>query len=278
MIESLKAPAAAAGHALAIAPHSLRAVTEAEIAELMALRAELLPGCQVHMHVAEQVKEVEDCLAHCGKRPVQLLFDLAPVDESWCLIHATHLDDAEVAAIAGSGATVGLCPLTEANLGDGIFRAGDFFAQGGHVGIGTDSNIATAAWDELRMLEYSQRLRHRQRNILSGDRQPHVGAHLWARAAEGGGRAAGRATGAIASGQAADFCEIVCDEPGAMAAVASEATLDFHVFAGRHPRVGDVHVGGRKVIAAGRHPNEAEIVADYARAMTRLAGDLRERA
>lgn len=277
MLRALAPVAAAAGHRLGIAPHSLRAVTEAEIGALMALRDEILPGCPVHIHVAEQVKEVEDALAWNGLRPVEQLLQIAPVDDRWCLIHATHLSDAEVAAIAASGATVGLCPMTEANLGDGIFRAVDYLAQGGHFGIGSDSNIATSAAAELQQLEYSQRLRDRQRNVLASGDQPQVAANLWSRAALGGARAAGGPVGALVPGGAASFVELVSPEPGAMIALAPEAALDFHVFAGRGFSVGDVCVGGRRVLCAGLHPDEAQIRADYAAAMARVARRLSER-
>ncbi|WP_353474143.1 formimidoylglutamate deiminase [Salipiger sp. H15] len=277
MLEALKAPAAAAGHKLGIAPHSLRAVTSEEMARLMELRADLLPGCPVHIHVAEQIPEVNEALAWNGRRPVEQLYDIAPVDQRWCLIHATHLDDAEVRQIARSGATVGLCPMTEANLGDGIFRATDFLAEGGVFGIGSDSNIATSAAQELQMLEYSQRLRDRQRNVLASPDQPSVAANLWTRAVQGGARAAGRPEQGLAVGGMASFVELTSPEPEAMAPVAPEAALDFHVFAGRGLHVGDVVVRGRKVVSAGHHPLEAQILADYAAAMGRVSERLAAR-
>ncbi len=277
MVEALKAPAARAGHRLGIAPHSLRAVTTDEMTRLMELRESVLPDCPVHIHVAEQVKEVDDALAWNGRRPVEQLFDIAPVDERWCLIHATHLTDAEVAQIAASGATVGLCPMTEANLGDGIFRAAEYLQQGGHFGIGSDSNIAAFAAQELQQLEYSQRLRDRQRNVLAAPGQPHVAANLWTRAALGGARAAGRPEGALAVGGMASFVELVSPEPAAMAPVDPEAALDFHVFAGRGFHVGDVVVRGQRVVTAGHHPREDAILADYAAAMRRVSQRLAQR-
>lgn len=277
MLDSLRAPAQAGGHTLGIAPHSLRAATPEEITQLLKLRADLIPGSPVHIHVAEQVKEVEDALAWNGRRPVQQLFDIAPVDEAWCLIHATHLTASEVAMIAHSGATVGLCPMTEANLGDGIFRATDYIAQGGSFGIGSDSNIATYASQELQQLEYSQRLRDRQRNVLSSMDTPHVAANLWSRAAQGGARAAGRPEQGLAPGGLASFVELTTPEPGAMLPVDSEAALDFHVFAGRGFHVGDVVVRGRRVVTAGHHPMENAIVSDYHKAMQRVAARLSDR-
>ena len=277
MLESLRAPARAGGHTLGIAPHSLRAATPEEIARLMELRADLIPGSPVHIHVAEQVKEVDDALEWNGRRPVQQLYDIAPVDERWCLIHATHLDDSEVAMIARSGATVGLCPMTESNLGDGIFRATDFLGQGGVFGIGSDSNIATFAAQELQQLEYSQRLRDRQRNVLAAMDTPHVATNLWSRAAQGGARAAGRPEQGLAVGGMASFVEVTSPEPAAMLPVAPEALLDFHVFAGRGFHVGDVVVRGRKVMSAGHHPLEEQITAEYAAAMSRVAERLSAR-
>lgn len=277
MIEALRAPAAAAGHVLGIAPHSLRAATAEEITTLLALRDDKLPGCPVHIHIAEQMKEVNDALAFNGRRPVEQLYDFAPVDDRWCLIHATHLTEAEVSQIAGSGAVVGLCPLTEANLGDGIFPATDFLAQGGVFGIGSDSNIATVAAQELQSLEYSQRFRDRRRNVLAATDQPHTGTNLWARAALGGAQAAGRPTGAITPGGMASFVELTSPEPAGLAATAPEASLDFHIFAGRGFHVGDVVVRGRRVVQAGQHPQEQAILADYAAAMTRIADRLNAR-
>jgi len=135
---------------IGIAPHSLRAVTPDELRAIMPLA----DGGPVHIHAAEQVKEVEDCLAWSGRRPVQWLLEHAPVDRRWCLIHATHTTDAEIAAFAGTGAVAGLCPITEASLGDGIFPAREFLDAGGTFGVGTDSNVLVGIADELRQLEY----------------------------------------------------------------------------------------------------------------------------
>ncbi|MGR3483610.1 formimidoylglutamate deiminase [Salipiger marinus] len=270
LLQALAPRAERAGHRLGIAPHSLRAATAEDIARLMDLRRSLLPGCPVHIHVAEQVKEVEDALAFGQRRPVEMLFDHAPVDDAWCLIHATHLSDAEVSRIARSGAVVGLCPMTESNLGDGIFRAPDYLAQGGRFGIGSDSNIATSAARELEQLEYSQRLRDRQRNVLAAETQPHVAANLWTRAAAGGAQAAGRPMGALAVGGMASFVELTSPEPAAMAVVGRDMALDYHVFAGRGLHVGDVVVRGRRVLSAGQHPEEEAILQGYAKAMARI--------
>ena len=277
MLDALKPVASAKGHTLGIAPHSLRAVTQDEMSSLLDLRESLLPDCPVHIHVAEQVKEVEDALAWNGRRPVEQLFGMAPVDRRWCLIHATHLNDEEVVMIAGSGATIGLCPMTEANLGDGVFRAVDYLGKDGVFGIGSDSNISTCAAQELQQLEYSQRLKHLERNVLASSGQPHVAANLWNRAVQGGARAAGRPENGIAPGGMASFVELVSPEPGSMGAVADESALDFHVFAGRGFHVGDVCVLGKKVLSAGRHSGEDDILAEYAAAMSRVGKRLAER-
>jgi formimidoylglutamate deiminase len=272
LIERLKSQLGC--HNLGIAPHSLRAVTEEEINWLMELRDDILPGCPVHIHVAEQTKEVDDSIAHSGKRSVAALMDQAPVDKAWCLIHSTHLDDNEVATIADSGATVGLCPLTESNLGDGIFRAVDFLAANGHFGIGSDSNICTQAIHELRTLEYSQRLQHRQRNVLCSEQIPNVGSYLWRNAALGGARASGRNIGRIAVGCRADFVELGYDASGIMAAMSAAAVLDFHMFSGQQADIASVYVAGRQVINDGQHAQQAEIDASYVSAMQRLAQKL----
>src|SRR5208282_5682386 len=148
---------------LGLAPHSLRAATAPELTALVTLAA----GRVLHIHVAEQLREVEDCLAATGARPVQHLLAAVPIDRSWCLVHATHMTDAETTALAATGAIAGLCPITEADLGDGLFPALAWRDAGGRFGIGTDSNTAISAPQELRLLEYGQRLHHRARNLLA---------------------------------------------------------------------------------------------------------------
>jgi formimidoylglutamate deiminase len=262
------------GTNLGVAPHSLRAVDEDGLQWLLELRQDLLPECPVHIHVGEQTKEVVDSQAHSGMRSVSALMAQAPVDPNWCLIHATHLDDTEVTAIARSGATVGLCPMTESNLGDGIFRATDFLSESGHFGIGSDSNICTHATQELRTLEYSQRLIHRQRTVLCSEQMPNVGAYLWSNVAQGGARAAGRNCGAIASGLQANFVELDFDTQGAMAAVAPEAALDFHIFSGQSQMLGNVYVRGEIAIENGIHPKEELINQAYFKSLRQLSEKL----
>ena len=163
------------GASLGIAPHSLRAVTAQELTDIVPL-AEDGP---IHIHVAEQMKEVEDCLSWSGARPVEWLLAHAPVDKRWCLIHATHMTRDETRAVASAGAVAGLCPITEANLGDGTFNAPEFIGFGGEFGIGSDSHVLIGVADELRQLEYSQRLRHRARNVMAGEEGRSTGRALY---------------------------------------------------------------------------------------------------
>jgi formimidoylglutamate deiminase len=232
-----------------LAPHSLRAVSAAELEELLPLTR----SGPVHMHAAEQIGEVEQCLAWSGARPVQWLLDHAPVNERWCLIHATHLDESEVARLAGSGAVVGLCPVTEANLGDGIFPATRYLAAGGRFGIGTDSNVAIGVSEELRQLEYSQRLRDRARNTIAGA-QPSTGRSLFEAAVRGGAQSLGIApaqTG-ITVGAAADFFSLNSASP-TFAERRGDALLDSLVFAGARDAIDGVWRAGRKWVTQGRH-------------------------
>jgi formiminoglutamate deiminase len=240
-----------------IAPHSLRAVTPEQLAQLLPLAGK----GPIHMHAAEQLGEVEQCLAWSGARPVQWLLDHAPVDERWCLVHATHLDDAEIPRLAASGAVAGLCPITEANLGDGIFPATRYVTARGRFGIGTDSNVSINVGDELRQLEYSQRLRERARNLIVGERAgnsiesaPSTGRTLFDSALAGGSQALGvaRTLAGITEGAAADFFSLD-DESPLFAERRGDALLDSFVFAGVREPIDGVWRAGRKVVAAGRH-------------------------
>ena len=226
-----------------IAPHSLRAVTPEELTALIPMAE----GAPLHIHIAEQVKEVEDCLAHTGQRPVEWLFDHAPVDAQWCLVHATHMTPNETTRLAKSGAIAGLCPITEANLGDGLFPARDYLAQGGRFGIGSDSNVLISAAEELRLLEYGQRLIHRERNVLD---------NLYVRALDGA-KALGVESG-IAVGQPADLFSLDCD-------------LDTFVFASARSPIDCVWRFGRKQVSGGRHVRRDAILADYRRLMQKLS-------
>lgn len=248
---------------IGIAPHSLRAATPEELRALLHV-ADRGP---VHIHIAEQVKEVTDCVAWSGKRPVRWLLDEMPVDARWTLVHATHVEPDEVAGITASGAVAGLCPITEANLGDGVFPASEFMALGGMIGLGSDSNVRIDAAEELRLLEYGQRLTRRARNVLAGEHRPATGARMFAASVVGGGQSLGVDTG-IAVGRPADIVSLNRDDP-AFAERKGDALVDSWVFASR-AGVDCVWRGGAKQVAGGRHRHRDAIDARYRVALNRL--------
>lgn len=260
--------AARPGQRVGLALHSLRAVTPEEMADALAAADALDPTAPIHIHVAEQTAEVDACLAWSGRRPVAWLLEHAPLDRRWCLIHATHLDAAEVAGLAASGAVAGLCPTTEANLGDGLFPAEAFLAAGGVFGVGTDSHVSLDAADELRILEYGQRLTTRRRGVL-GTPGAGCGADLWRRALAGGAQALGLHAGAIAPGRRADLVALDPDDPKLIGR-SGDALLDSLVFATPSRAVREVYVAGRRVVADGRHPREEAARAAYRAALARL--------
>ncbi|MCC7330687.1 MAG: formimidoylglutamate deiminase, partial [Gammaproteobacteria bacterium] len=176
-----------------IALHSLRAVAPGALDEVLAWRAATDPQCPVHIHVAEQPREVAECQAWSGRRPVEWLLERGVVDAHWCLVHATHMTGGEARALAQSGAVAGLCPTTEANLGDGLFPLAEFLAAGGRIGIGSDSHVSVSPVEELRWLEYGQRLATGRRNVAATAAEPHCGARLFRAAVAGGARALGQA-------------------------------------------------------------------------------------
>ena len=256
--------------ALGIAPHSLRAVTAESLTTAIAGLNALDSEAPIHIHIAEQVKEVEDCIAWSGRRPVEWLYQEVPVDRRWCLVHATHMTAAETRQLAESGAVAGLCPTTEANLGDGIFPAIDFAAAGGNYGIGSDSHISVSPVEELRWLEYGQRLIHRRRNLLSGGvTAPSVGRQLYDATLKGGTQALGRPIGQLAAGCRADL--LVLDEAApVLAGKAGDMLLDAMIFAGNVNPLRDVMVGGRWVVTEGRHHAEEPILARYRQVLAQL--------
>ena len=248
-----------------VAPHSLRAATRDELVALIPL-AQLGP---IHIHVAEQMKEVEDCLAWSGMRPVEWLLAHIPVDRAWCLIHATHMTESERDAMAKAGAVAGLCPITEANLGDGIFDAAGFVAAGGEYGVGSDSNVLVALPDELRQLEYSQRLRHRARNVLARGEGSSTGRALYEAALAGGSHALGVPKAGIREGAPADLVSLEADHP-ALVARQGDALLDGFVFAARDRLIDCVWRGGRKLVENGRHRERDACLARFKSVMARL--------
>jgi formimidoylglutamate deiminase len=246
-----------------LAPHSLRAVPPSSLARAV----EGFSGGPIHIHVAEQTAEVAECTRVLGAPPVAWLLDHAPVDAGWCLIHATHATPSEIAAVARAGAVIGLCPSTEADLGDGIFDFPSAMRADVAFGIGTDSNTALDALGELRLLEYAQRLARRRRNVAAGA-VAHTGRALWAAAAQGGARACGRHAGAIAVGRRADFT--VIGPTLESAGLGPDFILDSAMFASVESCVRDVMIGGGWVVRGGVHVAEQAIDAGYAAALRSL--------
>ena len=254
---------------IGIAFHSLRAVSPEAMDEVLAWRASAAPGCPVHIHVAEQLQEVHDCETWSGLRPVAWLLERGYVDETWCLVHATHMTGDEIHALAATAAVAGLCPTTEANLGDGVFRLGEFLEAGGRIGIGSDSHVSVSPVEELRWLEYGQRLKHGRRNVAASANEPNTGARLVRAALAGGRQALGQDAGSIAAGSAADLVELNAEHPLLVGGDGDEL-LDRFVFAGNRPLVANVTVAGRQVVADGRHPLAGPAAAEFAAVMRRL--------
>jgi formimidoylglutamate deiminase len=251
-----------------VALHSLRAVPEAAMRSV--LESGLTRDCPIHIHVAEQIGEVQDCLAIRNARPVEWLLDHAPVDARWCLVHATHLTDAEMRRLAASGAVAGLCPTTEANLGDGLFPLKSYLDAGGKIGIGSDSHISVSVVEELRWLEYGQRLATRRRNISASRNSPDTGETLFRQALAGGAQAAGAALGALTAGSRADFL-VLDDASPLLAGRDAGHVLDTWVFAGNSSLIRSVTVAGKTVVRDFRHHDEERIATRYREIVERLA-------
>jgi formimidoylglutamate deiminase len=249
------------GAVVGIAPHSLRAVTPDELKAIMPL-AETAP---IHIHIAEQTKEVEDCLAWSGARPVEWLLANAPVDRRWCLVHATHMTRGETLGLARSDAVAGLCPITEANLGDGLFPATTFK---GAFGVGSDSNVLISLAEELRLLEYGQRLKRRKRNVMARRADSSTGRALFDAALAGGAQATG-VEGGLALGAPADIVSLKTGHP-ALVARDGDDILDSFIFAGAHGLISGVWRGGRKLVSDGVHHRRAEVATRYGRTLERL--------
>ncbi|MEQ1440595.1 formimidoylglutamate deiminase [Fontimonas sp. SYSU GA230001] len=255
--------------ALGFAPHSLRAVTPSELDELLRLRAALAPSAPVHIHAAEQVGEVDDCVYWSGQRPVEWLLSNAPLDEYWCLIHATQMRDPEAAALASRGVVVGLCPSTEADLGDGLFNAAPYRLAGGRIAIGGDSHVGVDPFAELRLFEYGQRLQRRRRNLFAATPQQSVGAALYRAALAGGAQALGQPAGAIAVGQRADL--VVLDTRDvALAEQSGDRLFDAAIFGPVRRPVRHVMVAGRWRVRDGVHDAAERSLAAYRAVLRRL--------
>ncbi len=262
LLEASRAAVKPLGTAIVgVAPHSLRAVTPQELPQIVALAG----GGPVHIHIAEQVLEVEDCIAANNARPVEWLLANAPVNGAWCLVHATHMSAAETLGMARSGAVAGLCPVTEANLGDGTFNAPQFIEAGGRFGIGSDSNVLVGLPDELRQLEYSQRLHHRLRNVLAAPGAS-TGRNLFERAARGGANALGVSAAGLTPGGPADFVSLECRHGDAYD---GDRILDAWIFT-RSVAVDCVWVAGRKCVVQGRHVEADAVRRRFAATLQKL--------
>jgi len=274
---------------IGVALHSLRAVPEqamrtvleavSAFSALPSEQGDRRPGgfMPVHIHIAEQIGEVQDCLALRNARPVEWLLDHAPVDGRWCLVHATHMSAEETRRLAATGAVAGLCPTTEANLGDGLFPLKAYLAAGGVFGIGSDSHISVSPVEELRWLEYGQRLATRHRNIAVSDSSDSVGETLWGDALFGGAAAAGVPIGALEvdddDGARADL--LVLDDAAPQLAARGASTLvDTLIFAGNANLIRHVMVDGAWVVRDFQHRDEERIAARYRETAKRLADSL----
>jgi formimidoylglutamate deiminase len=254
---------------IGVAPHSVRAVDALMLTELVQEATRIDASMPIHMHLSEQTAEVNDCVATHGATPLDWVADLVPIDARWCFIHATHLTHLEMRKLAATGASVGLCPMTEANLGDGIFEFERWFQEEAPWCIGGDSHVSVSPFEELRALEYSQRLRHRVRNVAASEQLPDVAANLWLQAAEGGARAIAQPAGAIAAGKRADL--VVLDASHAdFESLAASAILGVAMFGGNSNRVRDVFLAGEPAVTGGRHPRREEAAAGFRAALRRL--------
>ena len=254
---------------LGVAPHSVRAVDALLLTELVDEAKRIDATLPIHMHVSEQVGEVTECIETHGTTPLAWVRDIVAVDDRWCFIHATHLTQLEMRGLSTTGACVGLCPMTEANLGDGIFEFGPWFEARRPWSIGGDSHVSVSPFEELRALEYSQRLRHRVRNVIADEEFPDVAANLWRGAAAGGAQAAGQPVGAIAVGKRADL--VVLDGGDLdFEGLAAPSALGVAIFSGNSNRVRDVFVGGRAVVRDRRHDDEESAASAFRSTLKRL--------
>jgi len=252
-----------------IAPHSARAVDALMLQEMVAAMDAIDALAPIHMHASEQTGEVRECEATHGATPIDWIADIVGLDRRWCLVHATHITPREAARVRDAGAVVGLCPTTEANLGDGIFAFADHFAHAGRWGIGGDSHVSVSPFEELRALEYSQRLAQLGRNVSASMDAPLVATNLWSGACAGGAQALGQPVGAIAAGRRADL--VVLDGGNLdFAGLDAPAMLAVAMFSGNTNRVRDVIVAGNAVVREGRHAGEEAIARDFRAALLRL--------
>ncbi|RLA13177.1 MAG: formimidoylglutamate deiminase [Gammaproteobacteria bacterium] len=251
-----------------IAPHSLRAISQPLLQDVIDSCGDELAA--IHLHIAEQTKEVDDCLAWSQQRPLEWLFDHFDVDHNWCLIHATHMTSEETVSMANSGCVAGLCPTTEANLGDGFFNAIEYFDSSGRWAIGSDSHISIDPVEELRWLEYGQRLLTRNRNLLVSKETANTGRNLLDGALAGGAQACGRKIGRISPGYRADLV-VLDDQHPRLYGRTQDDLIDSWIFSGNENLVSDVYVGGKKVIDQGHHIHEETIARKFRNTLDDLA-------
>jgi len=258
-----------AGINVGIGVHSLRAVSGDSLQAIAdEANASFVP---MHLHIAEQQREVDECLSAYSRRPVRWLLENAEVSKNWCLVHATHMDVEEVEALAASGAVVALCPSTEANLGDGLFPLHDYLSHGGRIAIGSDSHVSINPFEELRWLEYGQRLATQSRNVVSL-RDSHVGSELFLRALEGGAAACGQESTGIEKGAVADFVVLSDDDP-MLAGHGDDSRLDALVFAGYPLPVERVMVNGEWRVIDAMHVHRDHARSAYSDALAKLGAD-----
>ena len=272
LLVRLQVPCETQGAALGLAPHSLRAVPHASLRHALQGLDQLNAQAPIHIHIAEQSAEVKACLEWSGQRPVQWLCDNANVNARWCLVHATHLNDEEAKRAAQSGAVAGLCPSTEANLGDGIFEMPRWLQSGGAWGVGSDSHVLVDAAEELMLLEYSQRLALGERNVLASSHQLDVATYMTLAAVAGGAQASARPIAGLAVGQKADFVLLDTQAPALPGLSRPQDMLSAHVFgASRSRSIAQVWVGGMAVVQEKRHALHDEALAAFARVRSNLA-------
>ncbi len=251
---------------LGMAPHSLRAVPARDLHEVLQSWPD--NQCPIHIHIAEQPAEVEECIEHLGARPVEWLFDQFSIDDRWNLVHATHLTDTELVTAAASQATAVLCPSTEADLGDGVFRTTDWLQAGGRFSVGSDSNVRISVTEELRLLEYNERLGRGQRNVLTGSYSS-CGMFLYQHAALSGASSLGQPVGKLEPGFRADMLELNAGHE-LLAGKQADAILDSWVFAGDKSMLDSVWVAGRRIIHKGFHPQEDSFRSGFLKATTEI--------
>ena len=274
LLDALRPTCIDAGVRLGLAPHSLRAVPEDALRAVVAGLHAADPTAPIHIHIAEQTGEVDECLAWSGARPVQWLLDHVDVDARWCLVHATHMDATEHARAAATGAVAGLCPTTEANLGDGLFDFAAWRDHGGAWGIGSDSHVCVNAAEELSTFEYGQRLVTRTRNVGATATEPVVATALLDAAVRGGARAAGRPIAGIAVGQQADLVVLDADHLALAGLGDPSRMLSAHVFAShRTSAIDGVWTAGRRRVAQGRHAARDEAMRAFVATRASMLAD-----